>query len=164
MSMMEHADEDRNTIGYIMSAIVTARAVILGMTLFTAINLAVLLFRGDTTIPFALSTPFYLTWMALFLENGVAGVLTYGAVGISLSILGAFLLCWLLSRKHPVWLTIALILTVVDTLLLVGFTFWMFENPSANMIEVLVEGMLIVLLFRGVSNARRLERLKKENH
>ena len=163
MPVLEHPDEDRNTAVFILNAIRSARAAIFGMTLFTVINLAVLLFQGDSVLPFALSVPFCLTWAAQVLEHGAFGLLTWGALGISLVILSLFFLCGLLSRKHLSWLTAALILAVADLVLYVGFLLWLTHSLSMNIVEILIKGMLLVILARGVTNARRLRQLSENN-
>ena len=97
--------------------------------IFTVVNVAFLLLDFNSYFLFSASLPYYLTAFGKGIDNAftngswdVTGTYTLTALGISVVILGIFLLCWLLSKKRYGWLVAALVLFLLDTLFLAGFT------------------------------------------
>ena len=85
--------------------------------IFTVVNVAFLLLDFNSYFLFSASLPYYLTAFGKGIDNAftngswdVTGTYTLTALGISVVILGIFLLCWLLSKKRYGWLVAALVL------------------------------------------------------
>ena len=159
MPVMQHPDEDRNTVGFMVSAVHAARTAILGMVICTVVNLGVALFGGDMTLPIGISIPFYFTLIGRILDMGSIGPATWGALGASLAILGAFVIFWALSGKKKVWMKVAFWMTVADGVALVALWRIVFENFFLNPLELIFKVLLLVILYRGVENAARLQKM-----
>lgn len=109
----------------------TARNHLLLVLAFTVVNLALLLFGGDTYFLFSASIPYYLVLLgkilcgkfppAFYLENYETTRLDFrpdsflfAMIGIAVVILVLYLLCWLFSKKRVGWLIAAAVLFVAD--------------------------------------------------
>ena len=111
---------DKNSREYLENKMKSARHSLLLVIIFTIVNLVLLLADGNTYFLFSASVPFYLTvfGMGMDAEMGIS-VFTTTALVISAVILAAYLLCWIFSKRKVGWYTVALVLFIIDTALLV---------------------------------------------
>ncbi len=86
-------------------------------------------------------------------ETGEGLFLVIGAVAAVL-ILGLFLLCWLLSKKHRGWLVVGLVLMIIDTLVVVYCAFALF-SPVEMALDIIFHIVMIVELVLGVSASKK---------
>ncbi len=119
----------------------------------TVINIIVLVAGGDMMLLFSISFPYLL---AVF--GGVLGsdILMIGAV---ISLIG-WLVIWILSKKKPVMMLVALILLILDTLALAG-TYLLMEYAS-GIVDVLFHIWLLYYLWQAVSANKKLSALPEE--
>ena len=134
------------------------RYALLLIVVLTAVNLVLLLTDNGQYFLFSASVPYYLTFLALGLDNGFTplrwseiGRLTKAALGISVGTLAVYLLFWLLSRKRPGWLLGALVLFVLDTAALVGLSFLLVGKPWMDPMDLFLHIWAIVELGKAVA-------------
>ena len=122
----------------------TARANLLLVVLFTAVNLVLSLVNADMYFLFSATVPQFILALGYAFESSVA--LTVCAV---LAFLGAgvYLLCWALSKKHRGWMIVALVLFSLDTLAALG----MLLADTSMIIDVAIHGWVLFYLITGTS-------------
>lgn len=135
---------------YQLGLIATARGALLGTIILSTINLLMLALDTGRYFLFSISVPYYLTWFGKILDNGTSdgsgslvGTYTIMAIVIGLLILTVYLITWLLSKKHRVWLTVATALFVVDTVALIVFAFTMLTNPMSCLLDFLLHAVIL---------------------
>ena len=137
------------------------RSTLLVVLCLTAANLLLLLSNTNFYLLFSASVPYYLTILArgydLAAHGAVNQAYTWIAVGISAVVLGAYLACWLLSRKNPTWLTVGLVLFVVDTVCLALLCRLVFGGFSESILDFVMHGWVIYELAVAIRAARRLQ-------
>lgn len=113
--------EPKTQIATKLHGIAGGRASLLILTVFTAINIALLMLPGEDTATFVFSAFFPPLCVATgrFLDSELA-MHTFTAIGIAaaLVILALYVVCYLLSKKRAAFLTVALVLFSLDTLIL----------------------------------------------
>jgi len=163
------ANVDKNSKSYLAQQVNGGRGTLLAVVVLTLINLVLLVLNQDTYFLFSASVPYYLTFFGKLMDNGfepwpwtVNGTYTISALVVAAVILILFLLCWLLSKKRSVWLTVGFVLFVVDTVALIAVSFLLFENPMENIMDLLIHIWAIWQLFQGVRCAAKLKALPEE--
>lgn len=157
---------DKNSPEYLAGKANSGRHSLLLILIFTLVNLVMVLLDTGTYFLFSASVPYYLTLLGKAFDNGFAdgawsvnGTCTIVALVVSVVVLTLYFLCWLLSDKRPGWLTVALVLFVVDTVGMVAFTYLLYDNPAANIIDVVFHVWAIVELFQAVRAHKKLKDL-----
>ncbi|MBQ2062144.1 MAG: hypothetical protein II458_05640 [Oscillospiraceae bacterium] len=87
--------------------------------------------------------------------TGNGTLLVIGAV-IAVVVLGLFLLCWLLSKKHPGWLIVGLVLMVLDTLVVIYCALTLSDNPAELALDFVFHVIMVVELVLGVIAAKKV--------
>lgn len=162
MAIMQRPDQDKNSIAFMQGQIQAARGTLLGMIILTVVNAVLLLTESDYYMLYSISMTYVLMVFGQVMDGAVFGTYTVTALVISAGIVAVFLACWILSKKKHIWLTVALVLTIVDCVLMLVFTFAVMENPAENLVQIFVTLFLVYLLFRGVWNAKRLRTAQAE--
>ena len=146
-----------------------ARYALLLILVFTVLNLVLLVLDAGRYFLFSASVPYYLIFLGLGLDNGFSplrwnsvGSFTVTGLIISGVILGVYLVFLLLSTKKPGFLWGALGLFVLDTLALIFFSFTLYENPSANLMDGFLHLWAIVELGKGIRANGILKKLPPE--
>ena len=85
----------------------------------------------------------------------------YQALVIAAVILGLFLLCWIFSKKRRGWLIAGLVLFIVDTLALLGFSMAL-EMLTDNILDFVFHGWAMVELVAAWKADRKLAELPPE--
>lgn len=159
--------------GQLENRYASARANLLLVVVFTAINLVLLISQSDTYFLFSAFIPYILTSFGVilcgmypaefyleelmdveFLDKSFFVVMLV----ISLIILGLYLLSWFLSKKRGGWLIFALVFFSLDTLgmfLLGGFS-------MDSIVDVLFHAWVIFSLCSGVIAHSKLKKLPPE--
>lgn len=135
------------------------------IVVLTAVNLGLLLADRSRYFLFSASVPYYLTFLTLGIDNGFTplqwshiGFYTRGALGVSVVILGVYLLLLLLSRKRPGLLLGALILFALDTLALVCWALFLVGRPWINPTELFLHIWAIAELGKAVAAHRNIKK------
>ena len=139
------------------------RSTLLAVILMSIINIVMLLSGSDSYFLFSASVPYYLTFMGMYFDSLVnSNMYTVTAIVISAVILALYFVCWLLSKKRPGWLTATLVLFILDTLTLLYFVFVVFGSLGEFIIDLLLHGLVLFQLIRGVLAARKMRTMEPE--
>lgn len=147
---------------YLYKQVAGARSSLLMVIIFTVVNLAMLLLESGRYFLFSASVPYYMTaiGMGMDLGSGEAGIGTFTIVALVISavILVFYLLCWLLSKKHPGWFVVAMIGFLLDTLALVGMCLLM-GMLAESIMDLVFHGWVVVELIRAIGANKKLKKL-----
>ena len=141
----------------------SARISMLLIMVFTVINMVMVAMNADSYFLFSISVPYYLSALGMLMDAGTMGTYTVTGLIIGAVILAVYLLCWILSRKKAGWLTAALVLMLLDTAALVLFTFALYEDPTANLMDFIFRAWILWKLFKGSSATRKLKKLPADD-
>lgn len=132
-----------------------ARIDLLLVIALTILNVVMLFSGSETMMLFSASLPYYgLIFAAVY------DVMTVG-VAIAVGCLALYFLCWLLSKKNPVWLIVATALFVVDTLFLV----WLYvslDEVLSGTVDLIIHALVLYYLISGYVAANKLKGLPEE--
>lgn len=134
-----------------------SRNVFLIILAVSLVNLILLWVGVDYHFLFSAAIPYYLNWIAR--QLGRKG-LTALAVVLTLTVFAVGGGCWYFFRNRK-WLDGALLFYVVDTLALAVMALVLLDNPLSCLLEVLVHGLGLLLLFPARKATVRLENLKR---
>ena len=146
----------------------TARYALLLIQILTVVNLVMLLLDTGSFFLFSASVPYYLTLLAMAMDNGfssgvwVAGNYTYTALAVSVVILAMYFLCWLRGKDRTGWLTGALVLFGLDSLALILLSYLLYGNPLGNVLDLLVHGWALWSLWQGSKSGRKLREMDEQ--
>ena len=141
----------------------SGRSTLLSLVIFSAINMVLLLLISETYFLFSATVPYYLTAFCTSLDDLMGGAFfTVGAVVISLIILGVYLLCWGLSKKHPGWLVAAFIFLIMDSLALVVVSLLIPDLLLSSILDLVFHILILVSVGMAVSANGKLKTLPPE--
>lgn len=149
---------------YLQKQMAGARSALLAVLIFSVVNQAMLLLDTGTYFLFSASVPQFLTSFGMIMDFVAyyrIGLFTCIALAISVVILGLYLLCWLLSKKHPGWLIAALVFFILDTAFLLVRGLLM-GSLVGNIIDLVFHGWVIFQLSIGISANAKLKNLPPE--
>ena len=157
---------DKNSREYLLRQVANGRYSLILIVILTVVNLIMTILDTNTYFLFSASVPYYLVFVGMGMENGfvngdwnVRGTLTYTGLVIALIIVAVYLLCWLLSKKRAGWLTVALVLFIIDTVALVVIAFALYESPEGKLVDLLLHIWAIVELVLAVRGSKKLQEL-----
>ena len=164
---------DKNSRQYLNRQMQGARGTTILICLFTMINLFLLVSNRDVYYLFSASVPYYLTMIALFMDNGLftegiipdrfeVGNFTTIALAISAVLLIVYLVCWIISKKKPIGLTTALVFFCIDTAALVAAVMFLELGFVENILDFVCHAVVIWELAVGVSAAAKQKKLPSE--
>ena len=92
---------------------------------------------------------------SVFMSYFVVVMLNHTAVSIAIAalILVPYVLAFFLSKKKPVWMIVALVLFVIDTLFIIAVMFWMKKlgvSPWSMILDLALHALVIYELAMGV--------------
>ena len=148
---------DKTSREYQQQLLSRSRGFFLTVILFTAINLVLLLTSKGTYFLFSASIPYYMTMMGYAMDGGVIGQSTLISLAVSAVVLVAYFLCWFLSASKPQWLTIGICIFAVDTAALVYVCLKLLESPLDGIADLLIHGLLIWEMSKGITAAKNLK-------
>ena len=134
-----------------------ARSRLLMMLLLTAGNVALLLTGSTTMFLFSATIPYFAAILGSFHEYTFLPVA--GPV-IAAALLALYFLCWLLSKKRPGWLIVALVLFFLDCLCLAAF-YAMFPE-LLDVLNAVLHLYILYYLFAGAKSGFELKKTSWE--
>ena len=153
---------DKNSPEYLLKQVAGGRSSLLTVLIFTVVNLVMLLLDSGTYFLFSASVPYYLTAFGIGMDMGMGeagiGTFTLIALGISAAVLVLYLLCWLLSKKHPGWFAVALVAFILDTLALLGLALMM-DLLTDSIMDFVFHIWVIVELVQAIRANGKLKKL-----
>ena len=135
-----------------------------GQNLFLAIiavslvNQLMLWMRVEYHFLFSAAMPYYLNWLAFQLPNTALKVV---AVIATLALYAVYAGCWFFFWRRE-WLTAAISLYAVDTVLLIVMAFVLLGNPLSCLLEILIHALALVVLLPSRKACLRLEQLSRQ--
>lgn len=139
--------------------VAAGRFCLLIVVAFSLVNQLFLALGVEYHFLISAALPYYLNWTCS--RMGLQGAVPILAAVVTVALYGAYIACWALSRRRRVWLTAALGLYGLDTLLLVIFTFTMLENPASCIFEILTHCVCVGVLAMAVRSAGELSRIRQ---
>ena len=152
----------------------SARANLLLVIIFTAVNMILALTGSDTYFLFSAFVPYFFTTMGAILSGKMPeyfyegegayevvsdGALMWGLAAVSTVIVAVYLVLWLLSKKPRMGIMIAaLVIFSVDTAAL----FFIGGFSLDMIIDYLLHVWVIVSLAGGISAAKKMSELTEE--
>lgn len=135
---------------------------ILAILAMSLVNQVLLLCKVDYHFHFSAALPYYLNWLSRQLE-GQMPLEGFKAMAVILTVLvyGGYIVCWLMSAQQREWLTAALGLYAVDTVLLIVFALTLLSNPASCLLEILAHGAGLLLLWWAVRAAGQLSHMPR---
>lgn len=156
----------------------SGRSNLLTMILFTIVNVALCLFKSTSYFLFSAQVPYFLVYEGMWwagrmpdesyieafgaTKEEVAFLPTtafYVMVAFAVSIILLYVLCWVFSKKSPGWLTAALVLFVLDTVVLVLVSLFYYIFDASMIIDFAFHALVIGYLISGINAARKLKKL-----
>ena len=150
---------DKNSRGYLEKSFNSSRSTLIGVLLFTVINLVLLVAQSERYFLFSASVPYYLTVLGMVMDSWGGSGYMITALVISAVILVVYLVAWLLSKKRRGWLTAAAVLFTIDTVALVWFSIALLENPLVNIMDLVFHVLVLWQLFQGVRAGKKLREM-----
>lgn len=134
-----------------------ARHNLLAMIVLTLINLVLLALDTGTMFLFSASVPYILVAFGIY--SGFPLILAvFGVIAAIAMVL--YFLCWLLSKKRPGWMVLALVLFILDTVLMVAFYF-PFQGFS-DIFDLLIHVWVLYYLILGTKYGFKLKKWPEE--
>lgn len=135
----------------------TARTNLLVLVVFTAINIVLLLVESDTMFLFSATVPYIALLMGML--TGITTAMVVGGCIAAISIL-LYLLCWIMSKKSPAWLVVALVFFVIDTVALA----WLYISAGeiSGIVDIVFHLWVLYYLVIGIINGNKLKKLPEE--
>lgn len=141
-------------------ALSNARVSLLLIVIMSAVNIFFLIFTERYFIFSSyISLQFSLLGMVFYLETMEIFYAIVGGV-LACAVVIPYLLSWIFSKKHPVWLIIATVLFSIDTLLffLLDFLNLFPAGGYSKVIELLMHAYVLYSLIAGIKPAYELRR------
>jgi len=136
----------------------SARSNLLLMIGFTFINIVLLVLDSGTMLLFSATVPYISVLLGMLSESSI---LLAASVCLTVAIMAAYLLCWLMSKKHYGWMIAALVLFSLDTLVMAGM--YLFMQDFSGILDVLIHAWVLYYLIVGVINGHKLKTLPEEH-
>jgi len=131
-----------------------ARSNLLLMLAFTAINIILFVAGTETMFLFSATVPYLAVTFGILLENSA---LLTGAVVLAVLCLAMYLLCWILSKKHYIWMIVAAAMFAVDTLVMVGV--YLLAGEISGIMDFLIHIWVMYYLIVGAVSGYKLKTL-----
>ena len=126
-----------------------ARYLLLTLVGVTVLNILIDLMGSDTYYVTSVFTAFFV-YLFMYTNVGTAIGLLIAAV-----ILVPFVLAFIFSRKKPLWLVVALVLTVLDLCFLVGIGLY-YGTLLNSVLDLLAHAFVIIMLILGIVNSKKI--------
>lgn len=119
----------------------------------TVVNMVICAIGMDTYFLFSITVPYFGAVFAITSPYMFDLLLWGGVAAVSLTL---YFLCWLFSKKHPGWMTAALVLFCLDTVFLVWICLLM--EDFSGILDALMHIWILYYLIVGVKNASLLKK------
>ena len=135
------------------------RYTLLALTGLTLVNLLLLICRAHYHFLLSAAVPYYVNWICVQLK--AAGIWRVLAVVLAIGLTAFYGICWFLSHRRRIYLTAALGMYALDTLLLLIFTFTLVENPASCVLEILTHAAVLGMLAVAEQAAGAMQRMRR---
>ena len=135
----------------------SSRNNLLLVIILTMVNIALLIGGSDTFLLFSASIPYLAVALPVF--AGEYELFLLGCV-LAVIVLLLYFICWLLSKKRPGWLIVALVAFILDTFALIVFYVW--AEEFSGVFDLLIHACVIYYLIVGFSSAKKLKTMPED--
>lgn len=135
-----------------------ARANLKLMLVFTFINIVLLLVGSETMLLFAATVPYLSVIFASAIEIVEMRVL---GIVIAAVVMALYLVCCIFSKKSPVWMIVALVMFVIDTIALIFM--YVAIGEYSGILDFAIHIWVLYYLVIGVINGYKLRKLGPED-
>ena len=130
----------------------SARNSLLIVLILTIVNIVLMFFESETMFLFSATIP-YATALLGFWYQWYLGYIIAGIV------LLIYLLCWILSKKQPVYMIVATVLFVLDTIVMLCL--YGFEFDASVIVDVVIHVCVLADLIIGIKNGFAMKKQPK---
>lgn len=139
-----------------------ARMNLIIITLFTVLNIFMIIFGTDMIMLFSASVPYYTAGFGkIFAAELGIPALYYVSIAMAFLLCLPYFLCWIFSKKHFGWMITALICFAVDSLVLMGFVMLGFVDIRSMLLDIVFHAWVMYYLILGVKNGIKLKTLSE---
>ena len=162
MGMDRQTSAENRTRIRLRQRIVVSRMTILVITAVTLLNLLLLLVKVNYHFHLSAAIPYYMNWLGLKLSDysDVTGFRVFAAF-LTIGVFVFYVACWLFSSQKPVWLSAALVMYAIDTVMLIVLSFTVIKRPGACIFEILAHLLCLWILWNGVASGKRLRKMAR---
>ncbi len=154
---MKNTNQPQTAREIALSKIGSARSNLLLMIILTVVNIVLLFIGSESMLLFSATVPYYAVATGVWAED--TNLLIIGIIEAVVFLL-LYLLCWYLSKKKNLWLTVALVLFIVDSIVMVMLYLW--AEDVSGILDAAIHALILYYLINGVVNARKLKKLPLE--
>lgn len=134
-----------------------ARSNLLLMIVLTLINIVLFLVGSQTMMLFSATVPYLLIMVGVINE---IDVILNVCIIITAVIMILYFLCWILSKRNPVWMIVAATLFIIDTIILIYIYIGMQE--FSGILDFLMHIWVLYYLFIGIKYGYKLKKMSPE--
>lgn len=135
----------------------SSRLNLLLVIILTVVNIVMLIGGSETMMLFSASIPYYAIAFPVIL--GMPELFVFGVILAVVSLV-LYFLCWLLSKKRPGWLVVALVLFALDTLALAGL--YLSIEEMSGIVDLAIHVLVLIYLIQGISAWSKLKKMPPE--
>lgn len=135
----------------------SSRMNLLLMVILTVVNIVLFFTGAETMMLFSATIPYYAVAFGYYFPPSGLATGLFVLAGI---LVLAYFLCWLLSKKNYVWMIVALVLFVVDTVALAALYIW--TKDFSGILDALIHIWVLYYLIVGVSSGAKMRNLPEE--
>lgn len=137
----------------------SARGNLILMIVLTIVNVFLLFFGSDAFLLFSATVPYFsaATGMYAMTEVGVSSAFIAVCFGFAAVSIIAYVLCWILSKKHYGWMIAALVMFIVDTGAMA--LMYLTAQDVSGILDVLIHAWVLYYLISGTVNGYKLTTL-----
>lgn len=151
---MRNQQQPTSERGFLQQKYNTARSNLLLVIVLTLVNIVLFFAESNTMLLFSASIPYYAVIFGVVLEVAPLGI------GFAAVILILYFLCWLLSKKKSGWMSVALVLFILDTLGMAGM--YLLAEDFSGIMDALIHVWVLYYLIVGVSSGKKLKNIPEE--
>ena len=134
-----------------------ARANLLLMIILTIINIVLFFLGSETVMLFSATIPYMSILIGVLSE--IDGAIQVCAV-FTIAIMVMYFMCWILSKRNPIWMIIAMVMFVIDTVALICI--YVGIQEAAGIIDLITHIWVFYYLFIGVRYGYKLKKISSE--
>lgn len=131
-----------------------ARGNLLLMIILTLINVVLFFLGSETVMLFSATVP-YMSILIGFLSE--IDVIMQVCAIFTTVVMVMYLLCWVFSKRNPVWIIIAMVMFVIDTIALI----WIYvgTQEASGIIDLVIHIWVLYYLFNGIKYGYKLKKM-----
>jgi hypothetical protein len=155
---------DKNSREYLENQFTSGRMNLLIAISFTVTNIVLLLAESGMYFLFSATIPYYLTAFGMGMDAQLGGnTYTTTAIVVCAVILGVYLLLWLLGKKRPVLLYVAMGLFALDTLALLALAL-LAGGLIEEIVNIIFHGWVLYSLFQAARCGMKLQTMPETDY